>query len=103
MDDRHRHNLTWAKTGTDDEAEAAKAYADNKVHDSRLKLLDPAMLKFHREFDDGISLAICGVFPNATFHQISQQPGRAPAAAAGAGLFSSCTGPCSATRTIRRR
>ena len=71
MDDRHRHNLTWAKTGTDDEAEAKQAYAENKVHESRLKLLDPQILKFHREFDDGISLAICGVFPNATFHQIS--------------------------------
>ncbi len=71
MDDRHRHNLTWAKTGTDNEVEAAKAYAENKVHESRLKLLDPALITFNREFDDGISLAICGIFPNATFHQIS--------------------------------
>ena len=29
------------------------------------------MVDFHREFDDGISLAICRLFPNATIHQIS--------------------------------
>jgi anthranilate 1,2-dioxygenase large subunit len=71
MDDRHRHNLTWSKIGTDNDAEFAALYKDNKVHDSSLKLSDPSIVKFYREFEDGISLAICGIFPNATVHQIT--------------------------------
>jgi anthranilate 1,2-dioxygenase large subunit len=71
MDDRHRHNLTWAKTGTDDDAEFSAVYKQDKVHDSSLRLRDPAILKFVPEYGDGISLAICGIFPNATIHQIS--------------------------------
>jgi anthranilate 1,2-dioxygenase large subunit len=71
MDARHRHNLTWSKIGTDSEAEFSALYKENKVHESALKLNDPALVKFHREFDDGISLAICGIFPNMTLHQIT--------------------------------
>jgi anthranilate 1,2-dioxygenase large subunit len=71
MDDRHRHNLTWAKTGTDNDAEFSAVYKQDKVHDSSLRLLDPSILKFVPEYGDGISLAICGIFPNATIHQIS--------------------------------
>ena len=71
MDRRHRHNLTWSKVGTDDEAEFSALYKDNKVHESQLKLEDPAFVKFHREFGDGTSLAICSIFPNFTLQQIS--------------------------------
>lgn len=71
MDARHRHNLTWAKTGTDDDAEFSAVYKQDKVHDSSLRLLDPSILKYVPEYGDGISLAICGIFPNATIHQIS--------------------------------
>ncbi len=71
MDARHRHNLTWSKVGTDDDAEFGKLYKENKIHDSSLRLLDPDLVEFHREFADGISLAICSVFPNCTVHQIS--------------------------------
>jgi len=71
MDRRHRHNLTWSKIGTDDDREFSELYRENKVHDSRLTLNDPSLVKYHREFDDGISLAICGLFPNATLHQIT--------------------------------
>jgi anthranilate 1,2-dioxygenase large subunit len=71
MDERHRHNLTWAKVGTDDDAEFGKIYKENRVHDSSLTLLDPSMVQFRREFADGVSLAICSIFPNATVHQIS--------------------------------
>jgi anthranilate 1,2-dioxygenase large subunit len=71
MDARHRHNLTWSKIGTDDDAEFSAVYKDNKVHESTLRLNEPSLVKFHREFDDGISLAICSLFPNATIHQIS--------------------------------
>jgi anthranilate 1,2-dioxygenase large subunit len=71
MDKRHRHNLTWSKIGTDDEAEFSAVYKDNKVHESQLRLNVPEMVEFRREFDDGTSLAICSIFPNFTIHQIS--------------------------------
>ena len=75
MDARHRHNLAWSKLGTDDEAEFSALYKDNKVHDSKLRLEEPSMVKFHREFGDGTSLAICSIFPNLTLHQISNSLG----------------------------
>lgn len=71
MDRRHRHNLTWSKIGTDSDKEFSELYKLNKVHESQLRLNDPALVRFHREFADGISLAICGIFPNATVHQIT--------------------------------
>jgi len=71
MDATRRHNLTYARTGTDDEKEFGALYKDNKVHANTLRLEDPALVRNIREFDDGISLAICGLFPNATIHQIS--------------------------------
>jgi anthranilate 1,2-dioxygenase large subunit len=71
MDARHRHNLTWSKIGTDNDAEFSALYKEQHVHGSTLQLTDPAFVKYHREFDDGISLAICGIFPNATIHQIT--------------------------------
>ena len=71
MDARHRHNLTYAKTGSDDDAEFSKLYKEHGVHESQLRLLAPEMVRYHREWDDGISLAICSVFPNLTIHQIS--------------------------------
>lgn len=70
MDSRHRHNLTWSKIGTDDDSEFSALYKDNNIHESTFKLNDPALVRFEREFEDGISLAICGIFPNATVHQI---------------------------------
>src|SRR5205823_2951848 len=75
MDARHRHNLTWSKIGTDDEAEFSELYKDNKVHTSSLTLRAPQVVEYRREFEDGISLAICGIFPNATFHQIGNSLG----------------------------
>jgi anthranilate 1,2-dioxygenase large subunit len=71
MDSRHRHSLTWSKTGTDDESEFRDLFKTNKVHESKLKLNDPSILKFLPEFADGVGLAICGIFPNATIHQIN--------------------------------
>jgi phenylpropionate dioxygenase-like ring-hydroxylating dioxygenase large terminal subunit len=71
MDARHRHNLTWSKIGTDNDAEFSSLYKDNKVHESGLALHDPSMVQYHREFEDRISLAICGIFPNMTLHQIT--------------------------------
>ncbi len=71
MDDSRRHNLTYAHAGTDNDEEFKALYKDNKVHKSKLSLEDPSMVRNVREFDDDISLAICGLFPNCTIHQIS--------------------------------
>lgn len=70
MDQRHRHMIAWSKTGTDDDSEFTALFTSNKVHESKMKLRDPSILKYHSEFDDGVSLAICGVFPNLVVHQI---------------------------------
>jgi anthranilate 1,2-dioxygenase large subunit len=75
MDARHRHNLTWSTVGTDDDAEFSALYRSNKVHESKLRLEEPSLVEFHREFDDGYSLAICSIFPNLTIHQISNSLG----------------------------
>jgi anthranilate 1,2-dioxygenase large subunit len=87
MDARHRHNLTWSKIGTDDEAEFNTLYKDNKVQTGSLKLLAPQLVEYRREFDDGISLAICGIFPNATFHQIGNSLGARQLRTFGPGEF----------------
>jgi anthranilate 1,2-dioxygenase large subunit len=71
MDARHRHNLTWSKVGTDDNAEFSKLYKDNKIHESGLTLLEPDLVEMRPEFGDGISLAICSIFPNTTIQQIA--------------------------------
>lgn len=71
MDGRHRHTVTWSKTGTDDESEFKELFKTNRVHESKLQLSDPSVLKFHPEFEDGVSLAICTIFPTCTIHQIS--------------------------------
>ena len=75
MDARHRHNLTWSKVGTDDDAKFDALYKENKIHKGSLTLLDPALVQFRPEFEDGISLAICSIFPNLTVHQISNSLG----------------------------
>jgi anthranilate 1,2-dioxygenase large subunit len=87
MDARHRHNLTWSKIGTDDDAEFGALYKENKVHSSSLRLLDPTLVKFHREFEDGISLAICSLFPNLTVHQISNSLATRQLRTSGTGEF----------------
>jgi anthranilate 1,2-dioxygenase large subunit len=87
MDDRHRHNLTWAKTATDDDSEFSALYKADKVHSSSLSLSDPSIIKFYPEWDDGISLAICGIFPNLTVHQISNSLATRQVRTAGPGEF----------------
>jgi anthranilate 1,2-dioxygenase large subunit len=87
MDDRHRHNLTWSRIGTDDDAEFSALYKANKVHESRLRLLEPSMVKFHPEWDDQTSLAICSIFPNLTVHQISNSLGARQLRTHGPGEF----------------
>jgi len=71
MDSRHRHNLTWTKLGTDSDAEFTKLYQEFNIHESDLRLTDPAFVKYHPEYDDGVSTSICSIFPSTTVHQIT--------------------------------
>jgi len=70
MDDRHRHMIAWSRQGTDDETEFVELFKTNRVHESKMKLHDASILKCYREFDDGVTLSICSVFPNLVVHQI---------------------------------
>jgi anthranilate 1,2-dioxygenase large subunit len=87
MDARHRHNLTWSKIGTDSEAEFNSLYKDNKVRTGTLRLNAPQLVEYRPEFEDGISLAICSIFPNATIHQIGNSLGARQLRTFGPGEF----------------
>ena len=45
--------VVWSMIGTDDESEFSAIYKDNRVHDSKLRLYDPSIVRFHNEFGDG--------------------------------------------------
>jgi len=70
MDERHRHMIAWSRQGSDDDEEFVELFKTNQVHESKMTLRDPSILKCYREFDDGVTLSICGVFPNLIVHQI---------------------------------
>ena len=70
LDPRHRHNISWSEEGTDDEEEARRAYQDAKVKQGVLTLKDDSYIWFVPEYDDGISISICSIFPNACVQQI---------------------------------
>ena len=70
MDPRHRHSISWAKKGSDDDAAVHELYKDNKVREGELTLKDTEMLVYHPEYDDGVTISIASVFPNACFQQI---------------------------------
>lgn len=71
MDSRHRHNLTFAETGTDSDDEAAEAYAAHNLSADKISLRAPALLSFQREFSDNLSLAISCMFPNVAFQRLN--------------------------------
>ena len=70
LDRLRRHSLTWAKEGTDDDAAAHKLYQDANVREGQLRLKDDEFINYVPEYDDGVSISICSVFPNAVFQQI---------------------------------
>ncbi len=70
LDRTCRHSLTWAKEGTDEDASAHKIYEDANVREGRLRLKDDEFINYVPEYEDGVSISICSVFPNAVFQQI---------------------------------
>jgi anthranilate 1,2-dioxygenase large subunit len=72
MDARHRHNMNFAYAATDTQEEARAAYQGTAgVELDKLKLEDPALLHYEREFEDGMNLAAPCFFPNALLIQIN--------------------------------
>ncbi len=70
LDPRHRHNISWGKEGSDSTEQFSATYQQGKVEVKDFGLSDGQVLEYLPEFEDGISLAICSVFPNVTFQQI---------------------------------
>jgi anthranilate 1,2-dioxygenase large subunit len=70
LDPRHRHNISWSQEGTDDEEEAKRLYRDAKVKQGVMTLKDDSYIWYEPEWDDGISISICSIFPNACVQQI---------------------------------
>ncbi len=71
MDARHRHNLTYAVAGTDNQQDVVAAYAEHKLRADHVTLRDPSILKYHTEFNDGRSMATSSVFPNLCFQRLN--------------------------------
>lgn len=71
MDERHRHNFTYAHAGSDSDEEAVKQYGQHQLKADALRLQDARLLRFTPELGDDLGLAIPSVFPNCAFQQIS--------------------------------
>ncbi len=71
MDARHRHNITWAEAASDSDDEAHAAYAGARVRSNYLTMKEPELVRFVRERDDPLNLAVTSIFPGAVFVQIS--------------------------------
>lgn len=76
MDERHRHNMNHAYTGSDTQADALAAYAGTAgVALDRMRLSDTKLLEHTPEFDDRMNLAAPVFFPNGLLIQINQSLG----------------------------
>jgi anthranilate 1,2-dioxygenase large subunit len=71
MDRRHRHSITWAEAGSDDEELVRQAYGGAGVRNDYLSLQQPDLVAFHPEHGDRLNIAITSVFPSSVFVQIS--------------------------------
>ncbi len=71
MDDEGKHNLSWAaQGGRSDGSTPDASYGDTGRGDMNIKLRDPSLLRYHKEFPDDLTLAISSIFPGAAFQQI---------------------------------
>jgi anthranilate 1,2-dioxygenase large subunit len=70
MDERHRHNVSFAKQGARALENSASGYEATQRGDMELRLRDPSVMEYRKEYPDDVSLSIISVFPNAIFQQI---------------------------------
>jgi anthranilate 1,2-dioxygenase large subunit len=71
MDRRHRHSITWAEAGSDDDELVRQAYGGAGVRNDYLSLQEPDLVAFQPEHGDRLNIAITSVFPTSVFVQIS--------------------------------
>jgi anthranilate 1,2-dioxygenase large subunit len=71
MDRRHRHSITWAEAGSDDDELVRQAYGGAGVRNDYLSLQEPDLVAFQPEHGDRLNIAITSVFPSSVFVQIS--------------------------------
>jgi anthranilate 1,2-dioxygenase large subunit len=69
LDEDGKHNMSWAAQGKPVES-GADDYGDTSRGDMNIKLRDPSLLQYRKEFPDDLSLTIASIFPNCTFQQI---------------------------------
>ena len=72
MDADGKHNLSWAAQGgrADNSSKPDAGYGDTGRGDMNIRLLDPALLAYHKEFPDDLTLAISSLFPGSALQQI---------------------------------
>jgi anthranilate 1,2-dioxygenase large subunit len=74
LDREGKHNMSWAAQGGRPEGEPEAApdggYGDTGRGDMDIRLRDPSMLRYHKEYDDDLSLTVASIFPNCAFQQI---------------------------------
>jgi anthranilate 1,2-dioxygenase large subunit len=71
MDEDGKHNLSWAaQGGRAEEAKSDSGYGDTGRGDMNIKLRDPSLLVYNKEFDDDVTLAISSLFPGSALQQI---------------------------------
>ena len=70
LDKQHRHSLSFAKKGT--EQDTAAVYDKTRSYqEGSFVLEDPSLLDGQPDFSDGVSLVIMAVFPNLVVQQIA--------------------------------
>jgi len=74
MDAEGKHNLSWAAQGgrpADESAPRGADYGDTGRGDMKIKLRDPSLMRYVKEFPDALTLAISSLFPGCALQQIS--------------------------------
>jgi anthranilate 1,2-dioxygenase large subunit len=73
MDSEGKHNLSWAAQGgrrADEAAPREAGYGDTGRGDMNIRLRDPTLLRYLKEFPDELTLAISSLFPGSALQQI---------------------------------
>jgi anthranilate 1,2-dioxygenase large subunit len=70
MDADGKHNLSWAAQGGRADDAQDKGYSDTGRGDMNIKLRDPSLLRYQKEFPDELTLAISSLFPGSALQQI---------------------------------
>jgi anthranilate 1,2-dioxygenase large subunit len=70
LDADGKHNLSWAAQGGRDTTEGGDGYAGTDRGDMAIKLRDPSMLRYEKEFPDELTLAVSSLFPGSALQQI---------------------------------